>query len=118
MNNRQKKVLIFTIILIFIIGIFPPWILIVRENIVFGSKYSLVFTPPSGGKNMFYSIDVSRYLIQLLTVVLVSVGLIILFKKTKDNYLNNKNLICPKCGTSNEPNIKFCEECGNSFLEK
>ena len=32
-----------------------------------------------------------------------------------ENFINNSNIVCPKCGTNNMANTKFCINCGNPF---
>jgi hypothetical protein len=80
MNKKQKIVLMIGIIVFLLIGIFPPWVLISSpENsarLEGAIGYSFIIFSPNHG---WCRIDISRLMVEWITMVVVMGGLILLF---------------------------------------
>ena len=89
MNKKQLIALWSGIIIISLMGIFPPW---VTEGNVRGAhiyalaKYSFILTPPYSDAERTISIhhiDFSKLIIQWFIIGLICTGFVITFHKTK-----------------------------------
>jgi hypothetical protein len=92
MNKNQKKVIIVGLVLIVLMGLFPPWIHtfnVKAVNIERAGNYGFMFSPPPPERNLSFlneklwgvRLDVSRLLIQWILVVVIVCGLVVLLKK-------------------------------------
>jgi hypothetical protein len=95
MNKRQKIVLQIAVMVIILMGLFPPW----RLNVSFNDantkisggincKYSFVISQPAlditGTKGkVYYDLDIMKLLLQWSLVSFTCAGLCITFHKTK-----------------------------------
>lgn len=91
MNGKQKTVLWIGVILVALMGLFPPWFV---EGYSYTSNYRLIlrygpiFAPPRDEQLRAglhrYHLDFSRLLAQQLTVVLVAAGLVLALSDRRD----------------------------------
>lgn len=77
MNKKQRVIIWIGIILVGLLGIFPPWSHTFKNHSTYSEEsagYSFIASPPQKKlNNVLYGvkIDSSRFLLQLLTVCLV-----------------------------------------------
>lgn len=110
MNKKQRNIILIGIILVLICGLFPPYEGELRDNVKQEIGYHFLFTSPSSEKvydeifsdfpensdypekpqyekseaHMYQAhINTSKYYIQIVTIILVIVGLFFLFKTSK-----------------------------------
>lgn len=92
MNKNQKKVIIAGLVVIVLMGLFPPWIHTITDNplkIERAGNYGFLLSPPPPGRNFPFlneniwgvRLDVSRLLIQWILVVVIVGGLVVFLKK-------------------------------------
>ena len=99
MNKKQKAVILIGVVIILVMGIFPPWIYVYHRAVsmsgkgvdIFSEKsagYVLVFKPPPPEKESEpYGIrlDSNRLLAQWAMVILAVIGLTLVFQKRKED---------------------------------
>jgi hypothetical protein len=95
MNKNQKKVIMAGLVVIVLMGLFPPWVHTVNVStklrtikIERAGNYGLLFSPPTpADKETFVSgywgvhLNVSRLLIQWILVMVVVCGLVVFLKE-------------------------------------
>jgi len=97
MNDKQEVVLWIGTAIFVLMSLFPPW-LYTYDALVYGLHtqkpigYFWLFSKPQPSDSNYagVSIDCSRLLIQWAIVVVVTVGLIYIFKDKKDKKAMNK----------------------------
>ncbi len=93
MNKNQKRVIMAGLVVIVLMGLFPPWVHTVHVKelkIDRAGSYGFLFSPPAPDQNNFpwknmwgVHLDVSRLLMQWILVVIIVCGLV--FFLNKDN---------------------------------
>ena len=73
-NKRQKVVILIGIILIVVMGLFPPWVYKI-QGMVMKQEYRFILDPLESG-----NVDSIRLLVQWLGVCMVSIGLVWFFR--------------------------------------
>jgi hypothetical protein len=91
MNKNQKKVIMAGLVVIVLMGLFPPWVHTVHVKeikIDRAGSYGFLFSPPVPAHKTlplenFWGVrlDVSRLLIQWILVVMIVCGLVVFLKK-------------------------------------
>ena len=88
MNEKQLIVMWVGIIIIVLMGLFPPWLTVFADASRISLGYGFILIPPlpNAYRYQFASIDFTRLLTQWTIVAAITAGLIITFKdkKTKD----------------------------------
>ena len=84
MNEKQKAILVMGIIIIILMGLFPPW---VYTHYGTYSEYSFIATPPEG--RGIVKLDSSRLVLQWI-VVLIAAGLGVFLTSTQNKEPRNK----------------------------
>ncbi len=92
MNKNQKKVIMAGLVVIVLMGLFPPWVHTVNVKTIKierAGNYGFMFSPPPPEPNLPFlneklwgvRLDVSRLLIQWILVVVIVCGLVVFLKK-------------------------------------
>ena len=89
MNIRQRVVILIATIVIFIMGVFPPYQLSGDKSGL--TKFGFLFVPPAQSHksvsswtyNTRANLDITRLYIQWILVILVAVGLALFFQDPK-----------------------------------
>lgn len=82
MNKLQKIILAVYSLLVFAMVIFPPYV-VIYNNIRFESNYSFIWKPLEYDNRIPGEIDISKFMIQLLGLTLVTIALLLILKDNK-----------------------------------
>lgn len=81
MNKKQRIVIWVGLVLILLTGLFPAYEIALGNNLKAYHGYCFIFSTPS--TQYFSNIIISRYLIQIVTILLLTIGLVFLFADPK-----------------------------------
>ena len=82
MNTTQRYVLIIAIIIIVLMGIYPPFYFRTYNGVLLNLGYGFVLNPPKVGDGFAGSVNVQLLMVQWLGVVIVA-GIAALLTKTR-----------------------------------
>ena len=101
MNNIQETIIVIGVVVVLLMGIVPPWKLVVDSRTVhqeFLLSHRIIFSPPSRpveSTSVYQfsciSLDVTRLAVQWITVFLVVLGLSLAFKKRPGTQVENRS---------------------------
>jgi len=78
LNVKQRKILIIGVVLIIVMGLFPPWTYTYKYRTTYSESpagYGFIATPPRGdGQSQGVKLDISRLILQGI-IILIAVGL-------------------------------------------
>lgn len=82
MNKLQKVILAFYAAIVLIMVIVPPFV-VVYNNLRLLNKYSFIWKPIKYDNRIVGEIELSKLLIQLLGLTLITIALFLIFKDNK-----------------------------------
>lgn len=88
MNNKQRIVIAIGVVIILIMGLFPPWVATLdRNHREYPGDYGLIFSPPDvtdveSGYGVH--LDISRLIVQWVTVILVVAGIVLILRDKRN----------------------------------
>jgi len=97
MNTKQKIISLIGVLIIFFMGLFPPWKYIDENASVYReipADYYLIFAPPEPDEEEMLSIqlDISRLAIQWITVLFVMGAIIYIFHDKKEDLDSDEDM--------------------------
>lgn len=91
LNSKQTKVLIISIAIFILMGLYPPWVYTYNNGSVHSEKpaeYELITEPPYPElERVQYGVhlDISRLIVQWLVLLAATIGAILLVSSTHKN---------------------------------
>lgn len=98
MNKKQQIISVFGIIVIFLMGLIPPWKMITEGNKIYTVQpigYSLIFLPPKLELEQeseqdevvqyLINLDVTRLMVQWITILFIIAALLFITKEKIEN---------------------------------